>query len=591
MKLSYYRLSLKKRIPMLYILLTVFCITLTGMLSYYFASKVMKKNALDMSQNTLSKSVQVLDEHLRHIVVSSYSLMLSEAYDNMAKDVISKNHNNFYKDLTALQAPFAQMKLNEPSIESALLSTPIGDFFSTKDTRSVHKSFTDVLAKEITRNSWNSLWIEAHEDELFSGKKRVLSLVLRPLSNYYLPDVYLNVNLNEQYMKEILEQNLINDQVRLFLLNKDGSQVIRPSSQVFPFNEESDFLNGIRQGNKGNFEYVNDQGNNLLVNYANLTMNNDWVLVSIQSKADLLRPMQNIRWLILYIMIGCMIVALFFSNLLSSVLLKPLYKLQSLMLRVEQNDLEVRFGSKYEDEVGQVGHKFNRMLEQIQTLIEEVKASEKEKRKSEVKALQAQVDPHFLYNTLNTIYWKIESEEYEDVKEMIVSVSLLFRLGLNNGNETTTLDKEIEHVKQYLNIQQKCYEDRFTYSFYVENPNLLQLPILKILLQPLVENSILHGFRDYSGAGEIRVEIYEQSTNLIMRVIDNGCGMDTAAVNQQIEEHHLTWKSYALTNVRSRLQLYYGDRASLHLQSIPYTETIVKVSIPLQQEVLEWRKP
>ncbi|MFD1904774.1 sensor histidine kinase [Paenibacillus rhizoplanae] len=120
------------------------------------------------------------------------------------------------------------------------------------------------------------------------------------------------------------------------------------------------------------------------------------------------------------------------------------------MVEVEYNDLDVRFQSRYEDEVSAVGHKFNRMLDQIQVLIQEVRTSEQEKRKSEVKALQAQVDPHFLYNTLNTIFWKSENGEKSDVSEMIVALSLLFRLGLNNGNDITTLQQEVQHVRQYF---------------------------------------------------------------------------------------------------------------------------------------------
>ena len=122
-------------------------------------------------------------------------------------------------------------------------------------------------------------------------------------------------------------------------------------------------------------------------------------------------------------MLFCILLALALSDLLSSALLKPLNKLRRLMVEVEYNDLDVRFRSKYDDEVSAVGHRFNRMLEQIQILFEEVRATEQDKRRLEVKALQAQVDPHFLYNTLNTMFWKSESGEKKDVSAMIVSLS------------------------------------------------------------------------------------------------------------------------------------------------------------------------
>ncbi|QYR20310.1 sensor histidine kinase [Paenibacillus sp. sptzw28] len=585
MKLNYYQLSLKKRIQILYILLTILCISVTGICSYWFASQVMEKNALLLKQNTLDKSVQVLDEHLRHIIVASYSLMLSETYSSVMMDVKNNRTDRYYQDLSRIQTPFDQLKLVEPSIDASMLITPIGDFYSTNNTLSYPNTFMDSYGSLIADNSWNTYWIGAHEDKLFQGNKRVLSLLLRPLRNSLnndnLPNVFMNVNINELYIQDIIGQSLTNNQIKMFLLQKNGSMVVNPSAPMTLFYQEPAFLNEISGSSKGNFNFTDQQGTDILVNYANLTMNEDWVLVSVQSKADLLRPMQQIKWLVLVIMLACMLVALAFSHLLAKALLKPLNKLRGLMVQVEHSDLEVRFASKYEDEVSAVGHKFNRMLKQINTLIEEVKDSEREKRKSEVKALQAQVDPHFLYNTLNTIFWKSESGENKDVSEMIVSLSLLFRLGLNNGNETLSLKQELEHVEQYLVLQQKCYEDLFTYSISVEDPALYQVTMLKILLQPLVENSILHGFRDLRRWGHIRIEVSRREDKLVLQVTDNGHGMDVRQVNRQIEQHPVTYESYALSNIRSRLQLYYGEQASINFESIPDQETTVTLIIPL----------
>ncbi|THF75351.1 cache domain-containing sensor histidine kinase [Cohnella fermenti] len=589
MKHAYYRLSLKQRIQLFYILLTVFCILVTGMLSDYFASRVMERNALGLSQNTLNKSAQVLDEHLRHVIVSSYTLMLSDAFVQTMKDVQAKNNTSYYRNLSALQVPFVQLKLNEPLVESVLLNTPIGDFYATKDTKLASTDYYREFGSWLDRPSWSVQWIGSHEDSLFVGGKRVLSLLLRPLSSQYSSDVFLTVNLNEALVREIVEENLIDDQVGLYLLDADGSEVVRPSSSSIDFGAEPAFLSNMsRSTGKGFFRFTDRDGNRQLVNYAGSTMNDGWTLVGVQSEAELLRPMKNIRWLILIIMAACVIVALLFSKLLSDVLLKPLYKLRRLMAKVEKNDLDVRFESPYEDEVGHVGHKFNRMLEQLQTLIAEVKASEQEKRKSEIKALQSQIEPHFLYNTLNTIYWKSESEEYADVQEMIVSLSLLFRLGLNNGNEITTLEKELDHVRQYLFIQQKCYEDRFDFSISLQDRALLSMPILKILLQPLVENSILHGFEHVKEHGMIRIDVRREGSHLRLRVADNGSGMDVDQVLRRMNEPDSSLKGYALANVRARLTLYYGAQASMTLTSDPGRETAVTLLIPMPKEEYEW---
>jgi len=251
------------------------------------------------------------------------------------------------------------------------------------------------------------------------------------------------------------------------------------------------------------------------------------------------------------------------------------------MKQVENNDLTARFESPYRDEIGDAGKQFNRMLGTIQELIQEVVDTEKEKRKAEIKALQAQIDPHFLYNTLNTIFWKCEMDEYEDVKEMVISLSALFRLGLNNGQEMTTLGKELEHVRQYLQIQKQCYETLFDYEIEAD-PGDFELPVLKVVLQPLVENCILHGMKALKKPGRILVKAERTEGRLLLFVRDNGVGMDAEALEARLTEPSGPSTGYALKNVRSRLLLYYGTEANIAFRSEPYVHTEVTISIPIE---------
>ncbi|OKQ00315.1 sensor histidine kinase [Paenibacillus sp. P46E] len=585
MKWSFYKLSLKNRIQILYVLLTFLCISATGLFSYNFAADVIEENSLKLKQTLLNKSVQALDESMRHMIVSPYSMMMSETYGKVMSDVRNENTEHFYQNLSLLQTPFEQLRQVEPAVESALLVTPVGEFYATKDTVISRGRFNLLYQEELKDDSWNVHWVTGHEDTLFQGEKRVVSLILRPLrntlNNYSLPGVYLMVNYKEDYIRNVIEQNLIDDQIRLFLLKRDGTPVIPTSYPALDEFKDAPFLKNIGDKDQGAFTYANREDEQL-INFSALGVSKDWMLVSVQTKGDLLGPMRQIRWLILVIMIVCMVVALMFSSFLSKLLLKPLHKLYNLMLRVENNDLEVRFESKYEDEVGVIGLRFNRMLAQIENLIEEIKISEEEKLKFEIKALQAQINPHFLYNTLNTILWKSESGRSEQVGEMIVSLSLLFRLGLNNGHEITTLRQELDHAEQYMLLQQQCYDNLFTYSLQVpDDPGLLQAPVLKILLQPLVENSILHGFKDMDEPGHIIIEALRAGDSLELRVKDNGRGMDADKLNSQVKQQFEGHSSYALYNIFSRLQLNYGDRASLRFLSVPQVETMVVITIPL----------
>ncbi len=583
----FYKLSLKSRIHILYILLTFVCISVTGGFAYNFAAKVIEQNSLQLKQTMLNKTVQTLDESMRHMIVASYSLMMSETYSRVINDVRLKDSSRYYSNLSLMQTPFAQLKQIEPAVESVMLATPIGNFYSTQDSLKGEVQLDKLYGKVFDDASWNTHWIAGHEDQLFQGKKRVVTVLVRPLrnsvnNNYNLTDVYLIVNFNEDYFNNIILQNVLNNQIRLFLLDNHGDSIL---SAVNPARAEfstSVFLDDFGRQKQGAFSYQNADDEQL-VNYSRLNMDQNWTLTAVQSKGNLLQDIRDIRWLVLAIMIGCMILALMFSSLLTKLLLSPLNKLYRIIQRVENSDLDARFTSKYEDEVSVIGHRFNRMMGQIENLIEENKISEQERLRYEIRALQAQINPHFLYNTLNTILWRSQFGQSEQVGEMIVSLSLLFKLGLNNGQEITTVKQELNHVEQYMLLQQQCYEDSFTYTIHMQEAAQSGL-LPKIFLQPLVENSILHGFKNLERACHIEIEAAVHEGQLHLRVTDNGHGLDAVAMNRILEEPLQKHASYALYNIYSRLKLNYGEQASMYFESTAHERTTVMIIIPFHGE-------
>ncbi|MFD1887724.1 cache domain-containing sensor histidine kinase [Paenibacillus wenxiniae] len=587
MSKGFYKLSLKSRIHILYILLTFVCITVTGGFAYNFAAKVIEQNALQLKQTMLNKTVQTLDESMRHMIVASYSLMMSETYNRVMNDVRNEDGSRFYTDLSLMQTPFAQLKQIEPAVDSVLLATPIGDFYSTQDSLMGDASFRQLYEKEIADRSWNVHWVAGHEDQLFQGKKRVITLLVRPLRNslnngYNLSDVYLIVNFNEEYMDHLIRENVLDDQIGLFLVDGQGQSILPGVSPAPTDLGTAAFLEAFGRQQQGAFSYPNENDEQL-VNYARLKLDENWSLVAVQSKSNLLGEMREIGWLILAIMIGCMMIALMFSSVLTRLLLSPLNKLYRIIQRVENNDLDARFASKYEDEVSVIGYRFNRMMGQIENLIEANTISEQERLRYEIKALQAQINPHFLYNTLNTILWKSQFGQSEQVGEMIVSLSLLFKLGLNNGQEMTTLEQELNHVEQYMLLQQQCYEEMFMYTIRMDGAARHAL-LPKILLQPLVENSILHGFKNVERPCRIEIEATVNRNHLKLSVSDNGHGLDADTMNRTLEEPLQKHASYALYNIYSRLRLNYGEAASMHFESTPDKRTTVMITIPFHGE-------
>lgn len=175
------------------------------------------------------------------------------------------------------------------------------------------------------------------------------------------------------------------------------------------------------------------------------------------------------------------------------------------MRKVQNGDLNVRFDNQYHDEIGQVGNGFNNMLEEIRNLIELVYKEQQGKRESEIKILQAQIKPHFLYNTLDAIQWMAHERGATDLVEMIDALTHFFRIGLSKGKETLTVSDEIAHVRSYLIIQKIRYEEKLEYEIECED-GLDHLLVLKLTLQPLVENAIYHGIKARRGVGKVSVK-------------------------------------------------------------------------------------
>lgn len=576
------RLSFRRRIWIAFMLIVVFAVSAAGVLSYTIAEEVVQRNAYELSQESLNKTSQVMDEKLNHVMQSVYSMMVNTAYRKaLGMDSSFSDVENYYTHLSGLQAAFVQAKLYEPLIDSILIATPEGDYYQTSQQRRFDNSFYQSELYVRIKSEKRKLWIPGHEDTFFSNREQVISFLMEGIPSNYTDDIYVVANVKVDTLQSLMTSSVSNRRGLHFLAAADGSDVLSSNAPfTAKLSQESKFKEALKE-NQGSFELTSN-GEQYLVNFTKLNGIKEWTLFSLMPKSVLMKQMDQIKLIILAVIAGCLLISYIFANMLTRLLMRPLNHLQTLMKRVEMNDLNVRFESEYNDEITQVGYRFNRMLEELNQMFAVVKKAEKDKRQSEMKALQAQINPHFLYNTLNTIYWKSQLKQIEDVQEMVLSLSQLFQLGLNQGNEMTTLQQELTHVDQYLKIQKKCYENLFDYFIEVHPEVDQKQPVLKILLQPLVENSIMHGFKDRSDGGRIKIHIWQDEWNVYLNVKDNGVGLDT---NHGAPDHLHRPKSasssgYALYNVSLRLKMKYGRRAHLQMKSEPGLYTTVCITIP-----------
>ena len=307
-----------------------------------------------------------------------------------------------------------------------------------------------------------------------------------------------------------------------------------------------------------------------------------WRTIGVFSLAETLREVLMIRYWT-YIIGGItMILAIGTAYVFTSSIAKPVLDLRSLMKRVEDGDLSVRFSGVHDDEIGELGLGFNEMIGRIQGLIDQVYVEQRSKREAELRILQEQIKPHFLYNALDTIQWMAQEHRVDDVVSMVGALSSLFRIGLSKGLEFISLSDELEHVESYLLIQKMRYEDKFDYSIRCD-PGLRSRQVLRLTLQPLVENAIYHGIKERRGHGTLSVEAKIDGSDLILTVSDNGVGMTKETLAQLVGSLEVGGPSpggYGIRNVHERIRLTFGKPYGLSFESIYGEGTVVTVRHP-----------
>ena len=284
---------------------------------------------------------------------------------------------------------------------------------------------------------------------------------------------------------------------------------------------------------------------------------------------------------IMVIVIGLLVISICVS--VSYSIVRPVNGLVEVTNQISEGDFSVRAGSANTTEIDSLSHSVNHMAKNLDLMVAQIKEDEQKMRQAELRLLQEQINPHFLYNTLDTIVWLIESGMEQEAEEMVVSLSDFFRLVLNHGKEYNTIKDEERHITSYLKIQQVRYQDIMEYDIQIP-AKLYDYQILKLTLQPLVENALYHGIKYKRAKGTIRIYGAKEGDIISLCVEDNGVGMEEEELTRLREEINRpckdTEKGFGLANVNERIKMNFGEKYGLEIESKKGKGTIVQVRIP-----------
>jgi two-component system sensor histidine kinase YesM len=433
--------------------------------------------------------------------------------------------------------------------------------------------------------------VNYRDDEVISAARAVLDPDTQNVLGVVLIDLKLRV------IAEELKNVRLGRNGYLMVIDGNGNPVYAPANlpvgEVLPdwFAGTSGSLSRDTEAGKIQFIYVKSPFTG-------------WTTIGVFPARESIREMREIQF---YIVSFAFLVCLFgitASYYLSRSISRPIGQLISFMQKAESGDLLTRFIGERRDEIGMLGRSFNRMLYRINRLITLMEHKERQKREAELRSLQAHIRPHFLYNTLDTIQWMARREGASAAAEVAELLARLFRIGLSGGRDRIPLAEEFGHLESYLKIQKVRYRDKLNYTIRME-PGLEKHTVLKLILQPLVENSIYHGIKERRGPGVIEVDACVRDGDLILRVRDDGAGMDEGRlkevrqalgrVGRELDPEELMAEAetaaadgsggkdrgFGLINVHERLKLTFGERYGLAIDSRRGEGTTVTVVHPV----------
>ncbi|MBD0378642.1 cache domain-containing sensor histidine kinase [Paenibacillus sedimenti] len=310
-----------------------------------------------------------------------------------------------------------------------------------------------------------------------------------------------------------------------------------------------------------------------------------WTIVSMTNEQKMfgeMYAMQKINlWTGFAIFLVTTLLIVYFSGLLT----KSIHKIVNAMKLTEHGNLNVKIEDNTGDEISIIASSYNNMMTTINELMEETKLAVQKQKESEIRSLEAQINPHFLYNTLDSINWMAIEKEEHDISQMIKGLALILRYSISHSNQMVNLAYELEWLEHYLFLQQNRFNDSFQYFIHLD-PSVKEVKLYKLLLQPFVENTIIHGFAGKKSGAELHIRFRLNDEGfLCVEIEDNGCGMDESTVRTMLDggarEFGAIGSGIGIRNVIERLHLYYGDKAQCRVESTIGKGTKVSLIFPI----------
>lgn len=573
--------SLHHRLILYFMLLMMIPISVAGTLIYRASDVRISDSALALAEEVVGKT----GENLEAVLLDMQSAAKQVAEDHTVQILMAKlqdsekAEDSVILELDARLKQIAGMYAGLDGVYICLDDFTIAKsrYYAVRDERRALPMTMEQY--KIIRNHEDIQWIVSDEGSLVADNmgNAVLSAArLLPLSSTGQPCGIVVVEVRQSYLKQIFDKKL-GESGTIFLMSARSNIALLPAAASDEM--VSDAVNQIRwTDRKAATISLHDR----VIFYVPLSLS-EWTAIGVVMKQSLRGDSQEILTLFVVTVLMTLLLTIFVSGSLADYELRPIRRIQTYIKDMENGEFGKPLPSMRSDEIGSLAENTQEMSEKIGELLETVKTEQKRMRTAEFKALQAQINPHFLYNSLDSINWLVRKGNTEKATEMISALTTFFRIGLSKGRDIITVREELEHVRSYLVIQKIRYENQFEYSFYVD-PETENYFVPKLMLQPLVENALYHGIKLCDRKCILMIQVLSHGDRIEIEVLDNGAGMDAETLEsvRKAMEHKGDNRanSYGVVNVNDRIQILAGQEYGLRLTSEKGVGTSARIVLP-----------
>lgn len=580
--------SIQNSMILTFTLLLLATILLLGSLSFYLFSNVIEENTEQSTEQLVTQLNNVIDTYISYMIdISNVALQSSSVQELTALPYLPEDA--YYRQKSSEVTNFFHSLLTiRNDINGITLLLNSGDAVTSSPDKTLNRSFDFKELDGFTylKENPNGIYLTpGHVQNLIMDEYPWVISLAKSVTARATGEFagILMVDLNYELIEKLCQEVQLGSKGYVFVINSNGEIVYHPRQQLIYSNLKNEYIDEILTLENGSISVLLD-GEEVIYT-VHTSKNTGWTLVGVSFLSEINSYQTQLSTIYTLLAVLGFSLLVLLSVILSSRISSPIEELRESMREVERGNFDIDISVKSNNEVKELAKDCRIAIMKIKDLIEQNEQEQEIKRHNELKALQAQINPHFLYNTLDSIIWMAECGQTEEVVDMTTALAEFFRLGISKGSEIVSVRSMIEHIRSYLIIQKMRYKNKLDYRLNIP-PEIYSYRTLKLLIQPLVENAIYHGLKEQETGGLITISGRKEGELLIFTVEDNGLGFSAETLDelQEKSSSRRGGGGVGVRNVEERIKLFFGAAYGLSFTSTPGVGTTFTLTLPAMEQ-------